>query len=183
MIVEISNEIKIYQPTSSIVDWVYDNLVLDNPEYKTMMFMGKEDLIRWKRIPEKINLFYEKMGALILPFGCIYSIWPMIKDCEIRTKFNNAGDISVKNDKPTYGLYDYQEEAVRHMVAAKGGVLVSPAGSGKTTCGIEIIRRIGKKALWLCHTGDLLRQAKDDMLSMYPNMKIGLTTKGKLHSL
>lgn len=177
---KISNELTIIQPTPQVIDWVYDNLILDNPEYKTMKLMGKEDLIRWKRIPEKINLFYEKFASLILPFGCLYSIWPMIKNCNIGLDFNNAGDISVKNDKPTYDLYDYQEEAVDAMVKAKGGVLVSPAGSGKTTCGIEIIRRIGKKALWLCHTGDLLRQAKDDMLSMYPNMKIGLTTKGKL---
>jgi superfamily II DNA or RNA helicase len=46
--------------------------------------------------------------------------------------------------------------------------------------GIEIIRRIGKKTLWLCHTGDLLRQAKKDMENQYPNIKIGLTTAGKL---
>ena len=46
--------------------------------------------------------------------------------------------------------------------------------------GIEIIRRIGKKTLWLCHTGDLLRQAKKDMEKQYPNIKIGLTTAGKL---
>lgn len=46
--------------------------------------------------------------------------------------------------------------------------------------GIEIIRRLGKKTLWLCHTGDLLRQAKKDMEKQYPNIKIGLTTAGKL---
>ena len=46
--------------------------------------------------------------------------------------------------------------------------------------GIEILRRIGKKTLWLCHTGDLLRQAKKDMENQYPNIKIGLTTAGKL---
>lgn len=46
--------------------------------------------------------------------------------------------------------------------------------------GIELIRRIGKKTLWLCHTGDLLRQAKKDMEKQYPNIKIGLTTAGKL---
>lgn len=46
--------------------------------------------------------------------------------------------------------------------------------------GIELIKRIGKKALWLCHTGDLLRQAHDDFKKMYPSVKIGLTTQGKL---
>lgn len=180
MKVEISNEIVIFEPTIEVINWVNNNLILDNLEYRTMKYLGKEDLIKWKKIPEKICLFYERFSSLILPFGCLRAIWPMIKDCDIHTTFNNAGDISIKNDSPTYELYDYQEEAVREMVKAKSGVLVSPAGSGKTTCGIEIIRRIGKKALWLCHTSDLLRQARDDMLAMYPNVKIGLTTEGKL---
>lgn len=47
--------------------------------------------------------------------------------------------------------------------------------------GINIIRRIGKKALWICHTGDLLRQAKRDFEKLYPNVKIGLTTEGELN--
>jgi superfamily II DNA or RNA helicase len=67
------------------------------------------------------------------------------------------------------------------MINAKSGVLVSSCGSGKTFMGIELIKRLGKKALWLCHTGDLLRQAHDDFKKMYPNVKIGLTTQGQLN--
>jgi superfamily II DNA or RNA helicase len=47
--------------------------------------------------------------------------------------------------------------------------------------GINIIKRIGKKALWICHTGDLLRQAEHDFKKLFPNVKIGLTTEGELN--
>lgn len=176
----IKNDITIFEPTEQVLQWAETNLVLNNPEYQTMKFLGKDNVIKWKHIPEKLNLFAIKRGALILPFGLLRAVWDMIKDYPYRFEFNNAGDISVKNDEPTFSLYDYQEEAVAEMVKRKGGILTAQCGGGKTICGIEIIRRIGKKALWLCGTGDLLRQAKKDMLEQYPNMKIGLTTEGKL---
>ena len=88
--------------------------------------------------------------------------------------------MSIANDQPQFPLFEYQEKAVNYMIKAKGGVLVSPCGSGKTIMGIELMKRIGKKSLWICHTGDLLRQAKDDILALYPNAKVSLTTNGKV---
>lgn len=67
------------------------------------------------------------------------------------------------------------------MVSAGGGILIGGCGSGKTNCGIEIIHRIGKNALWLCHTGDLLEQTKKRVLSLYPNMSVGTITEGKVN--
>ena len=176
----ITNNIIIENPTQYILDWCKDNLILDNPEYKQMKRMGKDNLIKWKKIPEKLELFSKVWGKIELPFGCLYALWNEIKKYPYTLKFNSNEDISIKNDSPTYELFDYQEEAVQAMLRAKGGILVSPCGSGKTVCGIEIIRRIGKKTLWLCHTGDLLTQTKKAMLEQYPNIKIGLTTQGKL---
>lgn len=176
----ITNNIIIENPTQYIIDWCKNNLILDNPEYKQMKRMGKDNLIKWKKIPEKLELFSKVWGKIELPFGCLYALWDEIKKYPYTLKFNSNEDISIKNDSPTYELFDYQEEAVQAILKAKGGILVSPCGSGKTVCGIEIIRRIGKKTLWLCHTGDLLTQTKKAMLEQYPNIKIGLTTQGKL---
>lgn len=177
----ISNNIIIQNPTSDIIKWANNYLVLDNPEYKQLKVMGKEDYIRWKRIPEKLKLYSTVFDEMILPFGCLRSLWQSIRKSNYMTAFNNAGDISIKNDCANIEFYDYQEKAIAAMVKAKGGVLVCPCGGGKTIMGIEIIKRIGKKALWLCHTGDLLRQAEKDFKSLYPNIKIGLTTEGELN--
>ena len=176
----ISNDIIINNPSSFVREFAKNEMIVNNPEYQQMKILGKEDLIKWKHIPEKLNLFIEKGNKMIFPFGTLRSLYDEIIKYPYELRFNDNKDISIKNDSPTFPLYDYQEEAVNIMVKAKGGVLVAPCGAGKTISGIEIIRKIGKRALWLCHTGDLLRQAMDDMLEQYPNIKIGLTTKGKL---
>ena len=176
----IGSEIEIIDPTQEILDWAEKWLTLTNPEYTQLKLLGKDNLIKWRRVPEKLCLYAKRGNRLILPFGLLKAVWKFIYKNAFNTTFNNAGEISIADCKPTLSLYDYQEKAVNAMLKAKGGVLVAPCGGGKTICGIEIIRRIGKKALWLCSTGDLLRQAKADMEELYPSIKIGLTTEGKL---
>lgn len=177
----VSNNIQIKEPTKEVTDWAQQQLIIDNPIYRQLKILGKEDTIRFRHIPEKMKLFSMRGTTITLPFGVLYAIWPLIKDYQITPNFNQNEEISIKNDLPILEPYDYQEKAIEAMIKAKGGVLVSSCGSGKTFMGIEIVRRIGKKALWLCHTGDLLRQAKQDFEMQYPNVKIGLTTDGELN--
>ena len=178
---EIKERIYITDPTQEIVDWCENNLVVRNPTYDTLKRMGKEDTIRYRHVPESLKLYSTRRGnTYILPFGCLKGIWKFIKNDNFSLTFNNNAPISIANQKATIEYYDYQEQAIENMVKEKGGVLVSPAGSGKTYMGTEIIRRIGKKTLWLCHTSDLSKQADHDMKTLYPNIQIGLTTKGQL---
>jgi superfamily II DNA or RNA helicase len=127
----IGSQIEITDPSREILDWAKSRLILDNPEYKQLMLMGKERLIKWQHIPEKLYLYAQKGNRLILPFGLLKSVWRFIKDSPFDTGFNNAGEISIKDCKPTSPLYDYQETAVKAIIAAKGGVLVAPCGAGK----------------------------------------------------
>lgn len=180
----LSNEIRIEDASPEIMAWCRRFLIYNNPEYQQLMRMGKEDYIRWKHIPEKIQLHYMDGNILVAPFGCLYALLPMLEQnsCTIYQKFNDNAEISFKDAK-VQGIdsfFDYQEDAITAAIKAKGGVIVAGCGSGKTYTGMELIHRIGKRALWLCHTGDLLRQARDDLLKLYPTAKIGLTTEGKL---
>lgn len=127
----IGSQIEITDPSQEILDWAKSRLILDNPEYKQLMLMGKERLIKWQHIPEKLYLYAQKGNKLILPFGFLKSVWRFIKNSPFDTGFNNAGEISIKDCKPTSPLYDYQETAVKAIIAAKGGVLVAPCGAGK----------------------------------------------------
>ena len=52
----ISKDILIYNPSQEIIEWCNKNIVLDNPTYTTLKLMNKEDTIRRKHIPEKLNL-------------------------------------------------------------------------------------------------------------------------------
>ena len=176
----VTNNIQIYRPTSFILDWIDNNLIVNNHTYQTMKLLGKEDNIKRCHIPEHLYLYSQRGEYYILPYGVLYALWGEISKYPYAIKLNIGGFNSICKMQPKSPMYDYQEKAVQAMLAAKSGVLVAQCAAGKTYMGIELIRRIGKKALWLCHTGDLLRQAQQDMLDQYPTIKIGLTTEGKL---
>ena len=180
MNIEIGSMIKIENYSPAILSWCEKNLIFTNPTWETLKRLGKEDSIKRKRVPEKVKNFVKSYNTLKIPFGCLYGIWDFIKNENIKLNFNNNKDISIKNNPTPVELYDYQEDAVDFMVKAKGGVLVSPCGSGKTFMGIEIIHRIGKRFLWLVHTGDLLRQTYKEMKNLYPKLDIGFITEGKV---
>ena len=177
----VSNRIYCTEPTQEIIEYCERELVVTNPTYEQMMRLGKENLIRIKHIPPRLKLYVVSGNQIIMPFGVLYAIWPMIKNYPVRTKFNDAGQISCINDTISQPLYDYQETAVKTMVATKGGVLVGGTGSGKTNCGCEIAKRIGRKFLWLTHTHDLVKQSYDRIKSLYPNMKLEITSEGQIN--
>lgn len=175
-----SNYIYVTNASQQLYFWCQDNLVITNPDYVTMIRIGKENLVKLKHIPEKIKLYGENGLDLIIPFGCLNAIWPLIKDKEYELVFNQNEPLSHLNEQITQPLYDYQEKAVSAMVKAKGGVLQGGCGSGKTNCGIEIIHRLGKRALWICGKTDLLNQTVARMNKLYPHMKVGTITDGKI---
>lgn len=96
-----------------------------------------------------------------------------------------AADNRVLLDPVDFGskieLRDYQDPAVEAALRATGGVLVAPAGSGKTQMGLEIIARLRQPALWLTHTLDLAKQAinrADENLSL-TQTEIGMVGAGR----
>lgn len=176
----ISNNIEVTDYSIPLYNWCEQNLVITNPMWDQLVKMGKEDTIRRKHIPKELKLYIKKPDRLIIPFGCLWAIWDYIKNSPFQTKFNDVNDLSIKNTPCPLKLYDYQEDAIREILANKGGILSSGCGSGKTITGIEIIHRIGKKALWIVHTKDLLKQAAKNMKELYPNLEIGYITEGKV---
>lgn len=185
MRVLVSNMIYIWEPTPEVKQWCEDNLVLSNPAYDQLAKMNKFDTIRFKHVPDKIKLYYTIRGkdAIMVPFGCLYAIWPLIKnDANIMHDFSK-NPLTISNaELPTpMPLFDYQEDAINALLKARGGVLCSGCGSGKTITAIELIKRIGRPFLWICGTKDLLNQAKDDFLQLYPKMDIGTITDGDVN--
>lgn len=175
MEIMIDSKIRIKNYTPTIEKWCKENLVLDNPE-----FYKKERMGKWTgNIPKNIYL-YEKMDdELLLPFGCLQDVWRM---CVRGVTWNvKISPIRAFNYGSNINLYPYQEKAVNAAVKAKNGVLVMPCGSGKTQCGLEIISRLGGRALWLTHTQDLLNQSKARAESVLENVGGGTITAGKVN--
>ena len=153
MEINIGNNIRISHPTKELSRWVAFNLEIDNPDFYKKQQMGKSTY----NTPRTLRL-YERVGDNIkIPFGCIRDIWGFIKDSPYNV---NICPIRRLEYRSSINLYPYQNNAVNEALKAKNGILVMPCGSGKTQSGLEIIARLGGRALWLTHTQDLLNQSK-----------------------
>ena len=170
----IGNVITVRDPTPELRQYVKDQLELPNPEY-----VKKERMGFWTgRTPKTLRLYEWNGNALVLPFGLCRELMPLLQAGKIWNTFTGGTDVDYGRPIP---LYEYQSLAVANMVARTYGILKSPAGSGKTQCALAIIQAFGKKALWLCHTADLLTQSKERAEMYMPKSLMGTITEGKVN--
>lgn len=174
MHVTISSVIRIDEPTPQIRAWCKEFLTVTNPEYTRRLRMGL-----WTgRTPASLSLYETRGNSLILPYGTLRDILPMLKDSPVISEFTNDTVIDFPQN---VSLYDYQQIAVDACVAKVFGILQSPAGSGKTQMGIALIERLKKPTLWLTHTKDLLQQSYDRAKQYIPESMLGIITAGKIN--
>ena len=167
----ISNTIRIKDPEVWVQNWCKENLVLPNPEYAKKQRLGF-----WLgRTPKTISLFEIQGDTWVLPYGVLTQLPQLREGAEY--DFKDAVTVEYGSNVP---LYDYQLDAVYAMTTAQYGILQSAAGSGKTQMGIALIETWGKRALWLCHTADLLKQSRDRALQYMDKSLIGTITEGKV---
>lgn len=170
----IANRIYIEDPTEEVKAWVKSTLAFPNPEYEKKERMGF-----WTgNIPRELRLYEWNGKTLIVPFGVCRELMPLLKGSLVSTDFRQDSVIAYGDPLP---LYDYQKEAVDKMVEAKFGILKATTGSGKTQCGIAMIKAHRRRALWLCHTADLLRQSRDRALQYMDESLIGTITNGRVN--
>lgn len=174
MIVTVSNNIRIKNPSEEIISWCVKHLMLHNPEYAQKVRMGF-----WLGNTPKHLYLYEVHGdELILPYGTLKQIQPLIKDSVVTSDFKPFTSVNYGEPIP---LYPYQEKAVGQAKKGLYGILQSKAGSGKTQMGIALIKEYGRRALWLTHTVDLLNQSKERALRYMSKDLIGTITEGKVN--
>ena len=174
MQVVISNNISIKDPSKEILSWCNQHLKLNNPEYAKKVRMGF-----WVGNTPKYLFLYEVHGdEILLPYGTLKQIQPLIKDSVITSDFKPFTSIDYGERVP---LYPYQEQAVKSVKNGLYGILQSKAGSGKTQMGIALIKEWGRRALWLTHTTDLLNQSKERAERYMDKSLIGTITEGKVN--
>ena len=174
MIVTVSNNIRISNPSKEILSWCNQHLKLNNPEYAKKVRMG----FYVDNTPKFLFLYEVHGDEILLPYGTLKQIQPLIKDSVIMSDFKPWANIDYGERVP---LYPYQEQAVK--VARNGlyGILQSKAGSGKTQMGIALIKEWGRRALWLTHTSDLLSQSRARAKRYMDSSLIGTITDGKVN--
>lgn len=177
MKIKIDSQIYIKNPSDEIKNFCKKELEITNPEIAKKQAMGF-----WiGNIPKHIKMFSINENTYVLPIGEIDNVWrlhPYKEDYTINFGKHDKLDFSENNLR----LYDYQERAVQEMFRIKRGILSSKCGSGKSIMALELIKRIGYKALIICEKKEIQNQFKDYLENCF-NMKkgdYGLIKEGKV---
>lgn len=175
--VYLSNKAYVYNPTTDMVRWIQCNLTLDNPEYHKKVQMGL-----YVGNTQPYLILYERRGdTYILPTGVVDNFLFLYKDQIGSVERSRELDLGMYTYNSTISLFPYQEKAIKHCT--RSGVVVMPCGSGKTQTALELVARMGVRALWITHTHELLQQSKNRALSCYqlPPDCFGDITEGKVN--
>ena len=174
MQVSISNNIRIKNPSAEIISWCQAHLKLPNPEYAKKARRGF-----WLGNTPQYLFLYEIHGdEIILPYGTLKQIKPLIQNDTVTSEFKPYESIDYGQPIP---LYPYQEKAVEAVKNGYYGILQSKAGSGKTRCGLALIKEYGRRTLWLTTTKDLLSQVKGNAEEFFDKSLFGTITEGKVN--
>lgn len=173
MILWVRHEIGITSYSVQEANEIARMLTIENPQYHQNEKMGFSN---WNT-PKELKLFRQEKDALFVPAGVLSKLIkrfnPEIRDLrEIRfpVKYNS-----------TIRLYDYQQQVVDEVIFKdSNGIIVMPAGSGKTQTALELIARLGVKTLWLTHTIDLLKQSYNRAKDNLRGADLGKIVAGKV---
>lgn len=172
----IANRIYIDDPSDEVKAWVTENLRFPNPEFEKKQRMGF-----WTgKTPRELRLYEWNGKTLIVPFGVCKQLMPMLKGTGVFCDFRQDSVITYTGGE--YKLYDYQKEAIQKMIEAKYGILKATTGSGKTVIGVSLIKALRRRALWICHTADLLKQSMERASVCINPQWMGTITEGKINA-
>lgn len=159
-----------------------DSLKIANPKYGEAVQAGRST---WGINPFIYNFEILPDDSMRIPRGYRANLLNMIDEMGIKAEIVD----NRKRFDPFFGLNasrikyrPYQYDAVSKLITAEEGVLVAPAGSGKTVIGISLTPLFGQPTLWLTHTGPLADQAIDRIRFFFPDLKdddVGLLGRGK----
>ena len=177
MFVDCDSKLRVRNPSPELIQWCKDELRMPNPDYYKKQALGK-----WTgNTPEYFDLWEQVGKEIHLPFGCASTVFERFKsDMRFRGFYSPLRRIDYRS---SINLYHYQEAAVKVAECLKNGIIVMPCGAGKTQTALEIIARVGGRALWLTHTQDLLNQSLNrakSVLGVYRE-SYGSITGGKVN--
>lgn len=180
MEITLANRIRIKNPSDIIKHLLVEQLSMVNPKYVEAQEAGRstwginQHIVNFIMLPDDSMLIPRGMRAWLIEqsksLGVDYTI------IDERTKFDH-----IEIDSSMIKYRPYQFDAVLKMISdASEGVLVAPAGSGKTIMGLSVIPLLGQPTLWLTHTGPLADQVVERAKAFLPDIgEIGTIGAGK----
>ena len=169
----VSNNIRIQEPDEEIKNYAETNLVMLNPDYARNKRLGYSNY----KTPQYLVFYEINRDELILPFGCLTDLFAMYPLDYFENRIVLGEHFTYKSN---IKLFDYQEEACKKAILKKNGIIVLPAGGGKTITALEMIARLSLKTLWITHTIDLLNQSYNKAKNNFEDIGLGKIANGRI---
>jgi len=173
----LNNRIRVKDPPEIIKNLLIEKLLVDNPKFLEAEASGRST---WGIDKNILNFATMPDGSFLVPRGIRQWLVKQAEEVLGPNNFTITDERTIfeytEVDSSSIKYRPYQLEAVTNLVSdSPEGVLVAPAGSGKTVMGLSLIPLMGQPALWLTHTGTLAEQAKERAEFFLPNIgEIGL---------
>lgn len=167
-------------PPEKIQQQLVELLKVENPKFQEAIAQGRTT---WGINPVIMNFDVLPDDSLRIPRGMRTQLLDMIDSNTEYTIVDGRSNHGYNDTDSSIIQYrPYQERAMHAMYQAEEGLLVAPAGSGKTVLGLSMIPLYGQPCLWLTHTRALANQALERIKYFLPGMKendVGLIGDGK----
>lgn len=133
---------------------------MPNPQYHENI---KQGYSTWGVDPIITNFSVRPGGRLLLPRGYRKRLIELFREHNEEFEIVDERPNRPIHVKVPLKLRQYQERTLKALVLAgtEEGLIVAPAGSGKTVIGISLIGMFCQTTLWLTHTGQLASQAAE----------------------
>jgi superfamily II DNA or RNA helicase len=163
----IKNNIQLFNININLLKPLLSELIIDNPNYIEAVKFGRSTY----KIDKKIVNFYVKNDIIYLPRGFIDRLIIFLNENSIIYTIENKKSIIQTNYIHSILPRQYQYIALENITKHSEGILVAPAGSGKTVMGIAMAVMSSQKLLWITHTTQLADQFKERLLQ-FTDIKI-----------
>lgn len=178
MEITIRNKIQLENSPPNLNETLIQELKTPNPKFLEAKRLGYSTY----GVDQYINNFsIDLHNNLLIPRGYRRRLLDLLKERNIQH--------TIKDERTLFPYVDvgsseikyrtYQSGAIIKLISEDEGMLVSPAGSGKTVMGLSLIPLLGQPALWITHTGPLASQTKAMAEKFLPSLKVGTIEEGK----
>ncbi len=161
----INNKLELIGIPPEVTKQLINSLTFSNPVYEEAVKYGRY----LRNINPRITLYSTTLDGIIIPRGFL----EFVEKNLLNKGYNFIVEdhriflppISVESN---IKLRPYQQKAKSDLLKHSNGMLVAPAGSGKTVIGLDVFTTLKQKTLWLTHTNKLFDQIAERILEMFP---------------
>lgn len=132
----------------SVVNFIKEKLNFANLEFIIRKRMG----VNVYGLEKYFKLIENQGDKIAIPRGFLNELIGFLNEQNIKFEIKDERiRLKLIKFETSCKLFNYQEDAVKEIIASENGLLVAPPGSGKTIIGVAVIAKLKQPTLILVH--------------------------------